>query len=808
MFLGSKVLGRVGLILTLAVGVCPLEVQAADLDGADGAGFFERSVRPLLAEHCYECHSARSKQLKGALRLDTPEALLKGGEAGPVVIAGAPEKSLLIKAVRYLDKDLQMPPKRRLEASQVATLEQWVRLGAPVPNPTTATGKETNAEHWAFRPLRPSPPPSVRNGRCVNNDVDAFVLARLEANGLQPGPLAGKHTLIRRATYDITGLPPAPGEIEEFLRDRSDSAFVKVIDRLLASPRYGERWGRFWLDLARYADTAGDSADFPIPQAYKYRNYVIDAFNQDKPYDQFIREQIAGDLLPCRSEQEKREHIIATGFLAQARRFGVEPDAAPHLMMEDALDTMSKSVLGLSLSCARCHDHKYDPIPMRDYYGLYGILQSTRFPYAGSENKKHQRDFVTLIEQAEVREIVLKYSAALAQVDGELRALEEEEAKADEAQNKAGTNTPETKDFAQLIGQAKRRQRQLLLNPPLIDTAYAVSEGTPGNAKLQKRGEPSALGEEVPRHFLTVLGGQQLPQEEKGSGRLALAQWLTDMRNPLTARVMVNRIWQHHFGKGLVGTSSDFGTRGQSPSHPELLDYLASKFMREGWSVKALQRTILLSRTYQEASVDTPEGLKVDPRNLWLWKFNRQRLDAEELRDSLLWLGGGLDYSIGAAHPFPPEPKWEFTQHSAFAENYKTRHRSVYVMQQRIRKHPYFGVFDGPDPNTTTAERGTDATPMQALFFMNDKFAHEQSLRFAERLTREHPATGERIRTLYQLALGRPPSRVESSEAGRYVLSFRQQAEESQISKEETDLMAWASLARALTSGNEFNFVE
>jgi hypothetical protein len=650
----------------------------------------------------------------------------------------------------------------------------------------------------------------------VRNDIDAFILAGLEAKSLSPNPEADKRTLIRRATFDLIGLPPTPQEVDGFVRDRSPRAFETVVDRLLASPRYGERWGRYWLDLARYADTAGESADYPIPQAYKYRNYVIDAFNRDKPYDQFIREQIAGDLLPFNSEAEKREHIIATGFVALARRFGVDPENSHHLTIEDALDTMGKSVLGLSLSCARCHDHKYDPIPTQDYYGLYGIFQSTRFPFPGSENTKHQRDFVPLIPAAQVMAITTEYSGRLMDAEAELARLEAQEKQEDEAEAKAPAEQGKAqveqgrakKDLARLIGQAKRRRNEVRQNAPLIDSAYALAEGKPGNARIQKRGDPASLGEEVPRHFLSALGGQTLPPAEEGSGRLELANWLVDPANPLAARVIVNRIWQHHFGKGLVQTPNDFGARGRPCTHPELLDSLAGAFVRSGWSMKALHKLIMLSQTYRQSGAHNALALRLDPSNELLWKFSRQRLDAEAMRDSLLALSGDLELGEGGAHPFPPEPNWTFTQHAAFTATYPTRERSVYVMQQRIRKDPFFAIFDGADPNASTAERPASTTPLQALFFMNDPFAHQQAAQFGWRLVEDWPQGEKRIHALYQIAYGRPPRREEVREIGKYLSDHLRKTAGSKISEEKREDMAWASIVRAVFGSNEFIFVD
>jgi len=766
----------------------------------EGNHFFETKIRPLLIERCYECHSATSKKIKGGLTVDSREQLLKGGESGPAIVPGNPEKSLLIQAVRYTNKDLQMPPKHQLAADEVALLEQWIKIGVAYPQ-TTGTlgfaGRLTN--HWAFRPIVKNALPTVKNGRWPATSADYFILAKLEHHGMTPNFASDKGTLLRRASFDLGGLPPSPEAIADFVNDRSPDAFEKIIDRLLASPRYGERWGRYWLDLARYADTAGDSADYPIPQAYKYRNYVINAFNADKPYDEFIREQIAGDLLPSRSDNEKREKLIATGYLALARRFGVDPQSVQHLTLEDTIDTMGRSILGLSLSCARCHDHKYDPIPTEDYYGLYGIFNSTRFPFPGSENKKRPADLIPLVPQAEVDAVLKPFRKQLSALDDQIEKLESE----GETLRNEGLDS---RDVRKALRELKKKREELITKAPEIDYAFAVAEGKPGNARVQRRGEPGMVGAEVPRHFLQVLGGQTLPANETGSGRLQLAHWLTSPTNPLTARVIVNRIWQHHFGKGLVQTPSDFGVRGRQPSHPELLDHLASRFMEEGWSIKALHKLIMLSSAYQQSSAEHADYSQIDPVNEFLWRFNRQRLDAEAIRDTMLLVSGELDLRTAGQHPFPSPFTWEFTQHNQFTAIYETSQRSVYLMQQRIKKHPLLETFDPADPNSSTAERSSTTTPLQALFMMNDPFAHEQASHFVSRLGA--CSTSDRIKAAYRLAFGRQPSREEIREGTSYLEAFKKQSRDKSLSNEQQNALAWASFARAILASNEFLYID
>lgn len=778
-------------------------VHSPALDQGDGFAFFEGKIRPLLAERCFECHSSSSKKIKGGLTLDSRERVLKGGDSGPAIAPGSPEKSLLIKAIRYGDKDLQMPPKHQLALAEIALLEDWVKMGAPDPrtNSRPIMSPRNASAHWAFQPLSDPCVLTVKNARWPSTSIDNFILAKLESKDLAPNFAADKRTLIRRATFDLIGLPPTPEEVAAFINNSAPDSFEKLLDRLLASPHYGERWGRYWLDLARYADTAGDSADYPVPQAYKYRNYVIEAFNTDKPYDEFIREQVAGDLLPAKSQGDRRQKSIATGYLALARRFSVDPQSAHHLTLEDTIDMLGKSVLGLSLSCARCHDHKYDPIPTQDYYGLYGIFNSTRYPFAGSETKKRPADLVPLIPVAEFKSVAEPFHEALKAIDDEISGLERE-------RETLVRERLSTRNVREALDAANEKRDELIAAAPVLDLAFAVTEGKAGNARVQRRGEPGSLGEEVPRHFLRCLGGQSLPKTEMGSGRLELASWLTAPTNPLTARVMVNRVWQHHFGKGLVQTPSDFGARGRPPTHPELLDDLARRFMQSGWSVKALHKFIMLSSTYQQASLDDHDYAKIDPANDLLWRFNRHRLDAEAIRDTMLMLAGQLDLAQGGPHPFPSEYTWDFTQHGPFTAIYDTNKRSVYLMQQRIKKHPYFATFDAADANSSTAERPISTTPLQALFMMNDKFVHEQAAQFAGRVQRGCHSDPDRIQLAYALAFGRPARREEIREGLIYLERFSEKLSAREHSPQRRQEMAWASFARVILASDEFLYID
>jgi uncharacterized protein DUF1553/uncharacterized protein DUF1549/cytochrome c len=877
----------------------------------EGLEFFEKKIRPALAENCYACHSEKSKKPQGGLLLDSIDAMLKGGASGqPAVVPGDPEKSLLIKAIRHTDAKLQMPMGGKLPDQVIKDFEAWVKMGAPAPRGSAAVASNQPAydfnearKFWSFRPLEDHQPPKVKNAAWVKSPIDRFILAKLEEKGLKPVADVDKRALIRRATFDLTGLPPTPDEVEAFLKDTSPNAFEKVVDRLLGSQAYGEKWGRHWLDVVRYADTAGDNSDYPVIAAYRYRNYVIESFNKDKPYDQFIREQIAGDILAkhdapraeggasdeadgdaeipgakktsaAEVEKARQEKIIATGYLAISRRFGSR-NKEMNLTIDDTIDNLGKAFLGLSVSCARCHDHKFDPIPQRDYYALYGVFNSIRYSFPGAEIYPHPAEMVALVGGKEAENFYRRQQElseiddAIERLKGERGAaarnkkMKEEAAKAERAASAGKEAKPseakrdnetgaEEKTGAQKQAEslpadydrdlannqkaqtskrmpdeveaewARVHARQSELHRRYANTpkAYAVIEGPPANARVHRKGDPKSLGDEVPRSFLTILGGQQIPKDHRGSGREFLARWIADAKNPLTARVMANRIWAYHFGKGIVQTPNDFGARGRTATHPELLDWLASRLIEGGWSIKKMHRMIMLSHVYRIGGGESlrraaPGGSRlgaanaaIDVNNDYLWRFNRRRLEAEEIRDSVLAVSGALDRTMGAEHQFPPEPTWRFTQHEQFFAVYDTNRRSVYVMQQRLKKHPFFEVFDGSDTNAGADGRAQSVTPVQALFLMNSPFMHEQSDRFAVRVGMAYDTLQERIEYAFRLAYGRAPRPEEIREAQDYLRRTRLELQAGGAPVDQLNRNALASYLRAVLSSNEFLYVD
>lgn len=658
------------------------------------------------------------------------------------------------------------------------------------------------SQHWAFQPVAEPQIPPVADQSWPLNPIDHFIQAKREAAGLRPAPDAPPAVLHRRLHYALTGLPPV---------DFSPATLEQGSEQLLATPQYGERWGRHWLDWVRYADTAGDNSDFPIPQAYLYRNYVIQSLNADIPYDRFLTEQLAGDLLPSANQEERNRLTIATGYVAMARRFGSLVETYPqHLTIEDTIDNMSRTMLGLTISCARCHDHKTDPVSTADYYGLYGIFASTRYPFPGIELFQVQRDLVPLVPEDEARKHVAPFENDTRRLTDELeRLLAEGQTLAVTTAEKIRKAPPEEArelkgSLGRVLGQTRKAGEALaahLKKIPTLPAAYAVRDAQPANARIQLKGEPDNPGVEVPRKFPDILGGYTLPAEaQQTSGRLQLAQWITDAKNPLTARVIVNRVWQRHFGTGLVASTSDFGARGERPTHPELLDWLAADFMRHGWSLKHLHRRILASRTWRMASSGPGEQNAQDPANKLYWRFNRQRLDAESIRDTLLVHSARLDAAPQTEpYPIPPQRKWEYTQHYPFKDDYPSLKRSVYQMTRRLTVLPYMQNFDGADPNVCTSVRGTSVTPLQALYFVNDSFVHEQAEAFGKRIAALPGDDETRLARAFRLVLARDPDPQEQALWIAHLMK---------VQETQPPAVAWASAGRTLFQLNEFLYLD
>lgn len=774
----------------------------------DQLAFFENTIRPLLVDRCYECHSADSDELGGELLLDSRKGMIAGGASGVSVVAGDPEQSMLMRAIRYTDSHLRMPPDGKLPQDEIEALASWISMGLPDPRledtietyrERTAIDWEAARDFWSLRPIVKPPLPVVKLRDWPKTAIDHFVLADIEAEGLVPTLDADKIHLIRRVTFDLIGLPPSPREVDDFMADTSSQAFEKVVDRLLESKHYGERWGRHWLDIVRYSDTAGDNSDFPIPQMVKYRDWVINAFNRDLPYDEFVRQQLAGDLLPYDSPEDRQQKLIATGYIANARRFGSRVDDYPqHLTIEDTLDNLGRAFLASTINCARCHDHKFDPFTAEDYYALYGIFHSTQYPWPGIELDQKQRDLVPLADTTAVQDWFDKKNAEQRRLEERIKRLEAE-------RDKHATDSAERKVAEQQWQDAKEAAKNHANLQPPFDHAYAVQEGKViEDATLHIKGNPSKLGDRVPRRFLSVLGGEPLRDDDVTSGRLQLAEWIVSPKNPLAMRAIVNRVWLYHFGRGLVQTPNDFGRQGTPPTHPELLDWLASEFRESGYSIKTLHRTILRSRVYQLSSRSSSVALDRDPNNVRLSYFPRRRLDAEAIRDTLLFLGGTLDLSPAGPHPFPPPKDWNFTQHNPFKAVYDSNHRSVYLMTQRIQRHPFLAIFDGADPAASTPIRLTSTTPVQSLYLLNDPLVHSQAERFAERVLAAVPEDQARVSLAFRLALGRTPDEKEL----RASLKFLSLSRNDVSDPTSAERVSWQALARVIFRLNEFVYVD
>ena len=893
--------------------------------------FFEERIRPLLAQNCFSCHTDSPQK---GLRLDSRESILKGGQSGPAVVPGDPETSLLIQAVRRTHPRLKMPPQDPLDPDQVRDLETWVRTGAfwPEAQDHTAKAKTENGNpyritpeqrsFWSFQPLSRPAPPATTNRRWPRSAIDRFILARLESQGMQPVQPAGRRVLIRRASFDLIGLPPTPEEVEAFLQDSSPLAFAKVVDRLLASPHYGERWGRYWLDLARYSDDQlfNQTKDDPFPNAYRYRDWVVQALNEDLPYDLFTKAQIAGDFLQA---AEPRKYVAGLGF------YGLSPQTP-----DDRIDATTRTFLGLTVACARCHDHKYDPIPTRDFYSLQGVFQSSEvheYPLAPdplvAEFQKQEKRIADL--NADLKDFLMRetlqlgdilssqtsrYLLAARQVLGKSKltvAAAARQAGLDRETLQRWNNHLETwpkehpylddwgkrvqapeKDFRKwaeefqtrllsVVSERKELDRKnknaekgkppdvleaskanlwntfyfsrprpdLPYRPPLgiyyhgdvnqypgmeiqvvrflkgerreyvdgvlkeIETLkeslpakyaflHAIRDSAkPADLRVHIGGSKDKLGETAPRRFLEILSEGEPKPFQNGSGRLELAEAIASPRNPLTARVMVNRIWLYHFGRGIVGTVSNFGKQGERPTHPPLLDDLASRLISSHWSLKSLHREIMLSATYALSSAHSDRNAALDPGNRLYWRANRRRMDAEALRDSLLFVSGKLDPALGGPPLWLTEnlawrkgPDGEPDKYSQPAEWILTdsNRRTLYGYVSRRRPDKTMTLFDFPNPTAISEQRFATSTALQRLFFLNSLFVTRLSEALVSRLDSEL-AQESKIRRIYRILFSREPKPEELQLGGEFLKGRAN---------------GWSQYAQVLLSSNEFLFVK
>ena len=770
---------------------------------AKGVEFFEAKIRPVLVQHCYECHSTQAGKVRGGLKVDSRAALLQGGETGPAIVPRSLEKSLLYQSLSY-DGDYQMPPKGKLPDAVLADFRQWVLMGAPDPRETkiqptvrSIIDLEQGRTFWAYRPIAQTKPPQTSSDSWAQSPIDHFILAKLTEKGLQPVADAEGSTLVRRLHFVLTGLPPTPDAIRYWSSkiDQPQSLLARqkimgeLIDQLLTTPQYGERWGRHWLDVARFAESTGGDQNNVFQHAWRYRDYVIDAFHEDKPFDQFVREQIAGDLLPIANDQEWATQVIATGFLAIGTKLVGEEDQQKFVaeLVDEQIDATFRAFLATSVACARCHDHKFDPIPQTDYYALAGIFRATETHYGLL--KAQARQATTLLDLTGLGPPAGTPPLSQEELATLLKARDDARQTVEDAMKKIRAGENVFRGTLRKI-RSDRDETEAALQAysatgePRVFAMGIQDRDFPLPTRLLVRGELDQPAQLVPRGMLQVLsppGKHSLPANLKGSGRLELAQWMTARTNPLTARVMVNRIWHWMFGRGLVRSVDDFGATGDRPSHPELLDYLAQQYITQGWSTKKLIREIALSRTWQLAANWDEHHFAIDPDNQYCWRMNPRRLDGEAVRDALLAVSGNLDLQrpVGTLLREVGEGNVGQNVFEPVIRVIESKHRGVYLPRVRGVLPEMLELFDAPDASLVMGMRDTTASPLQALYMMNHPFVQQQAEGFSRRVMTQ-PA-GQRITFAYQLALGRKPTQAEEQTA----IQFMTQISQAQLTTEQ-----------------------
>ncbi|MEQ8784829.1 MAG: PSD1 and planctomycete cytochrome C domain-containing protein [Pirellulaceae bacterium] len=756
---------------------------AADEESSRGLTQFNDYVEPLLKQRCYDCHSHETGEANGGLVLDSRAGWSVGGDSGPAVVPGQPEKSLLIEAVGYDNEDLQMPPDGKLSDDEIAALVKWVKLGAADPRGDGKAAEratvdiEQGRKFWSFQPLQKASPPPVNRADWPRDDIDRFLLARLEQEGLSPSTDAAPAILLRRVYYDLTGLPPSPTEVDDFQKKAAadmDAALAKVVERLLNSAQFGEKWGRHWLDLARYADSNGSSFNPPFRSAWRYRNLVIDAYNRDLPYDRFVAMQIAGDLLPYASQQERDENLTASAYLMLGSKvLGLFDKEQLYLdVADEQIDTIGKSMLGLTLGCARCHDHKFDPLPQSDYYALAGIFTSTvtlddRLGGAKEDESDWSRRGLGPGGDERLREFLRKnryqwIKATQKRFQAQKRIGELKDASTDEERAELEKARAELKTYSDQLDELAAAM------PPYVLAPREVT--SPADTALRIRGVPASKGDLVPRGFLQVAAFPSQPSvDRRHSGRLELAEWIASPEHPLTARVYVNRIWKHLFREGLVRTVDNFGARGEAPTQPQLLDYLAARFIDDGWSTKRLIRSLVLSRAYRMSSTNKSSAAESDPENRRLWRQNARRLEPEEIRDTLLLISGRLDASQGAGM-IDHLPIGDISNLGEALEIGDNR-RTVYQPVFRTLEPDVLQIFDFANSAVTIGDRPKTIVAPQALYLLNSPLVQDSCVLAAKRITAEAPRENadELIKRAFSMLIGRRATPSELEILDRYL---------------------------------------
>lgn len=777
--------------ITFSLVISSLTIRAS-ADSTSGIKFFESKIRPVLVEHCYGCHSETSGKSRGGLKVDSYESMIAGGDTGPAIAPRSLQKSLLYESILYGENSYQMPPKGKLPEQTIEDFRRWILMGAPDPRTTkispdiaTKIDFEQGRSFWAYQPLVPPAVPEGSSDDWAKSDIDRFVAAKRREHNLHPVPDASPSTLIRRLYFVLTGLPPSPDDVEHFRQqienasaDSRQQVIAKIVEKLLDSPRFGEHWGRHWMDVARYAESTGGDQNNIYPHAWRYRDYVIDAFNDDKPFDQFIREQIAGDLLPIANDREWADNVIATGFLAIGTKLVGEEDQQTFFadLVDEQIDTTTRAFLATTVACARCHDHKFDPIPQEDYYALAGIFRSTETHYGLL--KAQARQATTLLDltgmgpppgtedlsDTQLAQLVQRRDDAAKAVNDAMTKIRSGENVFRGTLRRLRSQRDETEAAFQAYGSGGQ---------PRVFAMGTQDRDFPLPTRLLVRGEIDKPAQQVTRGVLQVLtppGKHRLSPRTKGSGRLELANWITWDKNPLTSRVIANRIWHWMFGRGIVRTVDDFGRSGDLPSHPELLDHLAIQFVNHDWSVKELVRQIAMSRTWQLSSNFDVSSFTIDPDNQFLWRMNTRRVEAESIRDAMLLASGSLDLQrpLGTYLREVGEGQVGQNVFEPLIREIESNARSVYLPRVRSVLPQVLDVFDAPDANLVTGARETTSGPIQSLFLLNNKFVQRQATELASRINRLN--ADQQIHSAYAILFARDCTAAEL-ELGRAFLS-------------------------------------